>query len=61
MIRAQVDLSMFFFFYIIAIFLSFLTLLIGAFLKHRRETRRLRERFRRLKENPEQPWFEETD
>ncbi|MEM2087428.1 MAG: hypothetical protein QXF52_01980 [Thermoproteota archaeon] len=61
MIRAQVDMSIFFFFYMIAIFLSFLALLIGAFLRHRRETRKLRERFRRLKENPERPWFEETD
>lgn len=61
MIKTQLDLSMFFFFYIIAIFLSFLALLIRAFLKHRRETRRLSERFRRLKEDPEQPWFEETD
>ncbi len=61
MIRAQLDLSMFFLFYMIAIFVSFLGFLISALLKHRRETKRLREKFKRLREKPEQPWFEETD
>ncbi|MEM2049661.1 MAG: hypothetical protein QXO47_03820 [Thermoproteota archaeon] len=61
MIRAQLDLSMFFLFYMIAIFISFLAFLISALLKHRRETKRLREKFKRLREKPEQPWFEETD
>jgi len=45
----------------IAIFAGFLAFLISALLKHRRETRRLREKFKRLRENPERPWFEETD
>jgi len=61
MIRAQLDVSMFFLLYMIAIFISFLAFLISALLKHRRETRRLREKLRRLRENPERPWFEETD
>lgn len=61
MFRAQLDLSTFFFTYMIAIFLSFLFFLISALLRHRRETRRLREKFRRLRERPEQPWFEETE
>ncbi|MBO3753950.1 MAG: hypothetical protein FGF53_03620 [Candidatus Brockarchaeota archaeon] len=61
MIRAQLDLSTFFLFYMIAIFISFLAFLISALLKHRRETKRLREKFKRLREKPEQPWFEETD
>ncbi|MEM3712691.1 MAG: hypothetical protein QXR97_04040 [Thermoproteota archaeon] len=61
MLRAQFDLSTFFLMYMIAIFLSFLFFLINALLKHKRETKRLRERFRRLRERPEQPWFEEAE
>ncbi len=61
MIRAQLDLSMFFFFYVIAIFISFLAFLVSALLRHRREKKRLREKFKRLREHPEQPWFTEMD
>ncbi|MGQ9596348.1 MAG: hypothetical protein ACUVUS_03015 [Thermoproteota archaeon] len=61
MIKAQLDLSTFFFYYMIAIFLSFLTFFIGTLLRHRREIGRLRKRFRRLREKPEQPWFDEAD
>jgi pilus assembly protein TadC len=61
MIREQFDLSTFFFYYMVAIFLSFLFFLIGSMLRHRRETKRLKEKFKRLSERPEQPWFEETE
>ncbi|MCS7138569.1 MAG: hypothetical protein NZ873_00735 [Crenarchaeota archaeon] len=61
MFRAQFDLSTFFFMYMIAIFLSFLFFLINTLLKHKRETKRLRDKFKRLRERPEQPWFEETE
>ncbi|MEM1557612.1 MAG: hypothetical protein QXT26_00375 [Thermoproteota archaeon] len=61
MFRAQLDLSTFFFVYMIAIFLSFLLFLISALLRHKKETKRLKEKFRRLRERPEHPWFEETE
>ena len=61
MFRAQIDLSDFLFVYMIAIFLSFIFFFISTLLKHRRETKRLREKFRRLRERPEQPWFEEAE
>ncbi|MBO3769856.1 MAG: hypothetical protein QXS51_01870 [Thermoproteota archaeon] len=61
MLRAQLDFSTFFFMYMIAVFLSFLFFLISSKLKHMRETKRLREKFKRLRERPEQPWFEEVE
>lgn len=61
MLRAQLDLFNFFFMYMIAVFLSFLFFLINSRLKHKRETKRLREKFKRLRERPEQPWFEEVE
>ncbi|MGQ9479100.1 MAG: hypothetical protein ACUVQ0_03630 [Thermoproteota archaeon] len=61
MFRAQIDISTFFFIYTVAIFLSFLVFFIGIFLKHRREMNRLREKFKRLREKPEHPWFDELE